>query len=336
MVDVGSCIGGLLMSRKLLIIQPDQFMEVQFDQQITIGRDMYNSLCLQDPEISRSHAIIFEQNGEIILKDLKSRNGCYVRGRKTNEAVVHSGDEMIMGGTVILFDPPDTLEIPAALSQRGKYLIEKRTGRDVGAEAPRHHQVFTCSEMDREIASLLATPEATTYFSLPTAVMLLKAVKQMDQAVKTPELFECTLRRALGIIGGHRGVIMETDASKEKVKVRSIISDENADSIVIVQQVLKTVLTQEKCVFCTDVARDRHFQSVADNSDRPVHSFVAVPVVGHEELFGFIYLDSSDDSVAYNRSDLRSLYFLAGHLGALLRSRPMHFSKHAPTSFSQA
>ena len=69
-------------NHRLLILHPSGRTEVTFDQQLTIGRDVYNSLCLHDPEISRSHAIIFEHNGDVIIKDLRSRNGIYVNGLK--------------------------------------------------------------------------------------------------------------------------------------------------------------------------------------------------------------------------------------------------------------
>jgi pSer/pThr/pTyr-binding forkhead associated (FHA) protein len=114
------------MSNKLLILHADKSMEVQFDQQITIGRDVFNSLSLQDAEVSRSHAIVFEQDGETILKDLKSRNGCFVAGDKVNECTLKPGTEIILGGTVIIFNPPDDVELNGLLSKRGRYLLEKR------------------------------------------------------------------------------------------------------------------------------------------------------------------------------------------------------------------
>ena len=55
------------MSKKLLLINQTDYMEGPFDQQLTIGRDVFNSLSLQDSEISRSHAIIFEQGDLFFL-----------------------------------------------------------------------------------------------------------------------------------------------------------------------------------------------------------------------------------------------------------------------------
>ena len=52
------------MSKKLLIVNPEQCMEVHFDQQITIGRDLYNSLSLQDAEVSLLMAESLQKSGK--------------------------------------------------------------------------------------------------------------------------------------------------------------------------------------------------------------------------------------------------------------------------------
>ena len=319
------------MTSKLLILHADKSMEVQFDQQITIGRDVFNSLSLQDAEVSRSHAIIFEQDGETILKDLKSRNGCFVQGDKAAECTLQSGDELIMGGTVIIFDPPEDVELSTLLSKRGRYLLEKRAVK-TPLERPTPPTTFTRDQMEEAIDKLFDDPDSTSFFTVSNALLLLKAIKDMDDAPDAGRLFDCAVSHALAMLGGHRGVIMEVDATREHLKVRSLMAVEETDTITIAQPILRIVLGSEKCLFCSDIVRDRRFAQIGRTSQRPIHSFVAAPIVGREELYGFIYLDAEDNSVSYDYTAVRSLYVIAGHLGALLRKRPMHFPKHAVSS----
>ena len=154
----------------------------------------------------------------------------------------------------------------------------------------------------------------------------------MDEAPDAVQLFEKALRRTLATLGGHRGVIMESDDSKERLKVRSIFSADNSDTILIGQPILRLLLGAEKCIHCPNIRRDKRFEQMAVKCKRPIHSFVATPIKSHQDLFGFIYLDSEDDSVSYDFAALRSLTFIAFHIGALLRTRPKHFHKHAPAS----
>jgi pSer/pThr/pTyr-binding forkhead associated (FHA) protein len=309
-------------------------MEVRFDQQITIGRDVFNSLSLQDPEVSRSHAIIFEQDGETTIKDLKSRNGIFVGGEKVTEGTLKPGDEIILGTTVVIFEPSDTLDLGQSLSKRGKYLIEKRTTPQAAKRILAPETVFTLEQMDSAVESLFLDPEKTSYFTISHALLLLQAIKEMDAAKDAASLFEIALRRALANLGGHRGVIMEVDESRKHLKARSIISSENTSTIMIAQPVLRVVVGAEKCIQCPATTKDKRFEQAAARSKRPIYSFMATPIGSHKDLFGFIYLESENESVSYDYAALRSLYFIAHHLGALLRGRPVHFHKHAQVATS--
>jgi hypothetical protein len=308
---------------------------VTFDQQLTIGRDVYNSLCLQDPEISRSHAIIFEQELDVLIKDLKSRNGVYINGEKVGEQALKPGDEIILGSTVMLYDPSDTIDLGVALSKRGRQLIEKRA-KGFRREVDEPVTVFTCAEMDAAIEKLLAEGEGTTFLSLTNLVMLLQAIKAMDAAVDAGQLFDCALVQAMKILGGHRGVIMETDATKEHLKVRALRTHDDSTTVIIGEPILRALLESEKCLFSSNVPRDRRFSKMSVKGNRPLHSFVTVPIRTTDEMFGFIYLDSEDDAASYDYNSLRSLFLIASHVGALLRRRPMHFDKHAPAISSDA
>lgn len=313
------------MSKRLLVVNPGQCMEVQFDQQITIGRDIFNSLCLQDPEVSRSHAIIFDQDGEMIIKDLRSRNGIYVRGEHVSESVLNTGDEIIVGTTVIIFDPSDTLDIQLSLSKRGRYLLDRRS-----TQAPKPTDLpkstFDCEELDQEIAELLsAESEGSTFMALPHMLGLLRLVSELDRQSNTRDVFNCALMRAKEMLGGHRGVVMECDDAREHLKVRAIFSGEGAETVNIGQQILKVLLKEERCIYCPNVLRDARFDKIASNNDHSIYSFIAAPILGRDELFGFIYLDSEDMSASYDFAALRTLYFIASHVGALLRSRPIRF-----------
>ncbi len=316
------------MNKKLLVINPDQIMEVQFDQQITIGRDVFNSLSVQDPEVSRSHAIIFEQDGHYIIKDLKSRNGVYVRGEKVRDATLEPGDEVILGSTVLIFAPEETLDLQKSLSRRGRFLVENRR-KQGGEPRPAPAEIYPCGEMNRTLHTLFSDPDRTTFFTLDSAIALLQTVKEMDEAADGRELFDCALRRSLALLGGHRGVIMEADDTRRQLKVRAIVTSDEHDSIAIAQPILQAALNEENCICCPNVRRDPRFEKLASRDGRKIHSFAAVPVHAQEELFGFLYLDSEDESVSYDFNALRSLFFISRHLGSLLRVRAGHFARHA-------
>jgi serine phosphatase RsbU (regulator of sigma subunit) len=73
----------------------------------SIGRGPANDVALADPNSSSCHAVI-ERSGEgFVLRDLGSKNGTYLNGRRIGcpEPLVR-GDEIRIGSTIVLFDRP--------------------------------------------------------------------------------------------------------------------------------------------------------------------------------------------------------------------------------------
>lgn len=72
---------------------------------LTIGREREADLVLSDPEVSRRHAGLESQNGVVFLRDLESRNGTFLNGRRIAGALeVRSGDEIDVGTTRLILE----------------------------------------------------------------------------------------------------------------------------------------------------------------------------------------------------------------------------------------
>jgi pSer/pThr/pTyr-binding forkhead associated (FHA) protein len=70
---------------------------------VTIGREEGNLLRLNDERVSRFHAKIQHDAGEIILTDLESTNGTRVNGTVVQIRRLRPGDRVGMGRTLLLF-----------------------------------------------------------------------------------------------------------------------------------------------------------------------------------------------------------------------------------------
>ncbi len=316
-------------SRKLVILHPTEKLDVPFEQQLTVGRDVYNALSLQDADISRTHAIFYEHDDKVAIKDLNSRNGVYVNGERVVEKDLADGDEVILGSTVMVFNPPEKVDLDRVLSTRGQYILGKHPAKHKATQEPQI-TIYTAAQMERVVQRLFNQPEGATFFSLNNAMSLLRTFYEMASAPNTNELFRNALKRTLSLLGGDRGVIMESDAAKKKLKVRSIIShDEAASKIEIPRSVLKVVLQEESCVYCPNVLDDERFEGIVSQDRHPVHSFVAAPMIANKSYMGFIYLDSETRAREYDYVALRSLYFISTLLASFLQPRVLHFA-HEP------
>jgi pSer/pThr/pTyr-binding forkhead associated (FHA) protein len=70
---------------------------------VTIGREEGNSLRLNDERVSRYHAKVQYDNGEIILTDLESTNGTRVNGNVVQIRRLRPGDRIGVGKSLLLF-----------------------------------------------------------------------------------------------------------------------------------------------------------------------------------------------------------------------------------------
>src|SRR5215208_3884337 len=70
---------------------------------VTIGREEGNGLRLNDERVSRWHAKIQAEDGDVILTDLDSTNGTRVNGSTVQIRRLRAGDQVSIGRTMLLF-----------------------------------------------------------------------------------------------------------------------------------------------------------------------------------------------------------------------------------------
>jgi pSer/pThr/pTyr-binding forkhead associated (FHA) protein len=73
---------------------------------LTIGRGSECDLVLDEPEMSRKHALIENSGDGIYLRDLGSSNGTFVNGVQVRDAVLHPGDQLAFDRNRFLLEAP--------------------------------------------------------------------------------------------------------------------------------------------------------------------------------------------------------------------------------------
>ena len=69
---------------------------------ITIGRDPACTITLDDNEASRQHArILWDDDGQLVIQDLESRNGTLYRGERVDRLVVEEPLDFVIGDTTL-------------------------------------------------------------------------------------------------------------------------------------------------------------------------------------------------------------------------------------------
>lgn len=74
---------------------------------VFIGRDPRSQLVLSDPGVSYRHACVEDRGEAWVLVDLDSTNGTQVNGQPITEALLHHGDKLCFGNTLVRFEVQD-------------------------------------------------------------------------------------------------------------------------------------------------------------------------------------------------------------------------------------
>jgi len=291
--------------RRLLVINERQSLEVPFSQQITIGRDVINALALLDREVSRSHAILYCREAEdgppqLMVRDLDSLNGVYLNGERVKEAVLKPGDELILGTTIVLLSPDSDSDLEECLSAKGKRLLR-------GIQAPKPFRPteissFTLEELgelaDREFANL----ENSAIWSPKNASVMMQAVVRMSEAQTEDNFFRAALEAARDLVQADRGVVMALEPDGKSLSIRSLLSEDPGEAIVITHNVMRILIKGAKAFFSSDVASDDRLTDFADKPKESLpHTLAAIPFQRGGKPVGFLYLDSRNPRFSYDQ-----------------------------------
>ena len=121
---------------------------------VTIGREEGNGLRLNDERVSRFHAKVQQDNGDIILTDLESTNGTRVNGTVVQIRRLRIGDRVCVGRSLLLFGSNEEIaNRMATLSSLPGPPLANDAGASLVAEGPATVQARTVTgPLENELA----------------------------------------------------------------------------------------------------------------------------------------------------------------------------------------
>lgn len=85
----------------LVVLKRGRYSQEFRSPRVVLGRGSEADYRIEDPNVSRRHAVIAWENGRLYLRDLGSTNGTFLNGRTVNSASVRSGDVITLGESQI-------------------------------------------------------------------------------------------------------------------------------------------------------------------------------------------------------------------------------------------
>jgi len=261
------------------------------DPTLRLGRESSATIQLHDTEVSRQHAEIRRVDRDFSIADLDSSNGTFVNGKRIRQHRLSSGDQVQVGGTLMLYtgpsDEPDedlarVISIaPAERADEESHIVHAVTQEegsrifDLATELPQN--------------SWLARARGNLQVMYRTALAV-------SHTLDIDRLLQRIMELIFEWVEADRGCIMLIDPASKALepKVRRTRDGRRADEkITISQTILDYVIERNEGVLTSDAREDDRFSPAASIVRMGVREAICVPVQGRYGVVGVIYIDTS-------------------------------------------
>jgi adenylate cyclase len=268
---------------------------------ITVGRGNANDLVLNDPSVSRFHAVVKQSpQGAVVIADRGSTNGVMVNGvRITSEVELHKGDRARIGAYELMFESVDDsalqirrADIPSAIENvlRGGPAGEVVEIPETGAA---RESRATIDRLQRENFLLR---------------MLYDAGKALHAKLSTDDIAAEVMGLAFRVEGVERGFIMLFDEKGEltrQTEVRYRVAPaKEQPQIILSRSVLERMKTELQPILITDLSADERFSASESMMISGLRSAICAPLVARGHLAGVLYVDNLNKTSAFTQDEL--------------------------------
>ena len=259
-----------------------------------IGRDVASDIQLLDSELSRKHAKLeVIEDGSFRLTDLQSSNGTTINGKRITATMLHSGDRIEFGSTLIIFTGTSTPSVQETTA--GIDII-----RQIQDDGSRIVSSWAQSSV-MENVSMGPDRSAPHRSSLETdrslEVMYLTAIA-VGRTDDLNEVLNRVLRLVFDWVEADRGCVMLRDTDSDELRPAARCdrdSDENSvrgKPISISRTILDYVLQHKQGVRTSDAKGDERFDSAASIVTSGIREALCVPLQGRYGIVGALYVDT--------------------------------------------
>jgi signal transduction histidine kinase len=248
-------------------------------------------LQLHDTEVSRHHAEIRRVDDAYVIADLGSSNGTFVNGQHVRERQLASGDQIQLGGTLMLYTGPaeETQEDLAQIVSIGAGTESSDRSRIVRSVTQEEGSRIFGLESDVPQNSWLARARSNLQVMYRTALAV-------SHTLDIDQLLQRIMELIFEWVEADRGCIMLMDAATKTLqpKVRRTRKGIRADErITISKTILDYVIERNEGVVTSDARQDDRWNPAGSIVRMGIREAICVPMQGRYDVVGAIYIDTS-------------------------------------------
>lgn len=281
---------------------------------LVIGRSAESDVSISDRSLSRRHARLYSEDGNLFVEDLDSRHGTNVNGHRISEPTrVRLGDIIGLAGSLVTLRDPEAATAPPR------------------APDPNAQSIFRSAETILGEARHLGLEDATAdRAELRRWAERLRIVNEVHevlaQSAGTDELLDLILDRVFLHMRPQHGAIFLKEGDDlvcARHRTRPGACEEFPESRSLVSE----VIDRGQAAVVTDARTDVRFVDAQSMHMAGMRTLVAAPLLTPEGALGMIVLCSDSLDHQFSETDLDMLVPLAS--AAALRIRNVKLAEEA-------
>ena len=268
-----------------------------------VGRGSDNEIQLVDRSVSREHAVVLVETGRIEIKDLGSRNGTWVNGRRIEGTAPAKAGDLLRFGSIELdlssAGAPPAKEARVTLSDAQHLNTTMRLSAEQAIAAP----AAAASNLDRGLLQ-----------ALNEAGRLLALAQPLEQ------LLDSVLDIVERVVPAKRIVLLMNEPNAPDLVLRAARPKSRAagERLMLSRTLIRTVVEERTSLLVTDAQNDPRFREHQSIVDMNLRSALVAPLFDNENVIGLVYADTTDPLVRYDQDQLRAFTTLANLIAVKL------------------
>lgn len=270
----------------------NQGMRFELEAEVlSLGRESSNDIQLHDTEVSRRHAELRRSDKTFTVTDLNSSNGTYVNGKRVQGHQLANGDEVQMGGTVMLYtclgdestgDLADKIDIIARHQPGDRSRIVRSMSQAEGSR-------ILADDSAAAASPWLARARSNLQVMYRTALAV-------SHTLDIDQLLNRIMQLIFEWVEADRGCIMLVDADTGKLEPkvrRNRKGVKSEDRITISKTILDYVMEHNEGVLTSNASEDDRWNPAASILQLGICEAICAPMQGRYNMVGVIYIDTS-------------------------------------------
>ncbi len=296
---------------------------------MTIGRDFNNDLQLVDGKVSRHHVEITCDRDTHFVEDLGSSNGTMLNGRNVQKAPLMSGDELLVGNTLLVF------------IDEGAEVGSTEVVAPAEEETSEFQTLADTSEINLTSKRFHAEREEDLERARRSLVMLYELAQSCGRSREVEELFEAVVSgltealeadRVYPILleSGPAGGEADAGGARSRKKGRGAggwkpwLPERSAFAVDLVRAPVSSTVVEhvraEGLSVLWNLKENEEMRAAASVSKNEIMTALCVPLAARGRMLGVIYADRLKGGQPFGREDLELITAAAGQVAAALEN----------------